>query len=368
MFWSSVEGDVAPAPLAPVEAYQSAVSLLRGTFANHVLCCSAMICSLCLTVAGYIIMTDGDSCGRTLTLMAVCYIVSQSFTVAKVSRDRLMAGSREEDKQSELDFLRPTPQYVVQVLCFFALACLIFAYAVTLLDINSEWFAFVALVFIWLLVSILCLTKSIRDRKDASTFGAVAVARQPGKLRRVIEISIGTLEYRILVRSAFAVSVLFTLIWIWKADIVVERKGFLSLALIFNVSAGFHMAKLLRDLKDQEKARELRSQTAFIFMVVASFVISLLVPVVGICVMPLEIEQRLFLLVGQLMTSNTCLNLAKMVRDMIEQKKLLKRLPISEDIEAPAEAAKVVVHSLPDPPEAEDGSIPVVMGTTVECP
>lgn len=348
IFSPCVEDDVPPTPLQPTEAYQAAVLLLRGTFANHVLCCAAMACSLCFTVVGYIIMTDGDPCSRTLTIMAVCYVVSQSFTLAKVSRDRLMVKSCPAGSEVEVEFMRPTPQYMVQVVCFFALSCGIFAYAVTLLDIDPEWYAFVALVFIWVLVSILCLTKSVRDRNDSSLWEAIEPASQPTQLRRLIGVSIGTLEYRTLVRASFAVSVVFTLTWIWKVDIAVERKGFLSLALIFNATAGFHIAKLLRDLKVKEKARELRAQTAFVVMVISSFAISLFAPVVGICIMPLQIEQRLFLLVGQLMTSNTCLNLAKMVRDVMEQKVLISRLPVEVvSDEAPVVIGEVVAQRLP---------------------
>merc|ERR1712194_911356 len=108
-----------------------------------------------------------------------------------------------------------------------------------------------------------------------------------------------------------------------------------SLALIFNASAGFHLAKLVRDLNDQEKAHQLRTQAAFKSMVVISFALSLIVPLVAICLMPLETQQRLFLLVGQLMTSNTSLNLAKMVRDLVEQRTLLARLLVADEVEAP---------------------------------
>lgn len=312
----------------PTEAYEAALLLLRGTFANHILCCASMICSLCFSVVGYILMTKGNPCSQTLLLMAISYVVSQAFTVAKVSRDRRMTKSSLQDAIHELEFFHPTPQYMLQVLCFFFLAIGILVYALTLLDISPEWYCFTALVLMWVLVSILCLTKSIRDRKDASIWAKIPPESQQGQLQRVIEISIGSLEYRVLIRVSFAVSTLFTLIWIWYVDLVVERKGLLSLAVIFHATAGFHMAKLLRDLKNKEKARELQSQFAFMFMVVSSFLVSLVVPIVAICVMPLEIEQRLFLLVGQLMTSNTCLNLAKMVRDIIEQKTLIDQLPV----------------------------------------
>lgn len=336
-------------PLEPAEAFQRAVSLLRGTNANHILCCVAMFCSLCFSVVGYVLMTEGNACSRALTLMAICYLVSQAFTLAKVSRDRMIvSGTR--IVSSDLELLRPTPQYTIQVICFFFLALATFVYAIALLEIDSHWYGFTALAFIWVLVCIFCLTKSIRDRKDASIWAALDPASQPGQLQRVVDNSIGTLEYRMLVRASFAVSVVASLIWIWNSDLAIERKGFLSLALLFNATAGFHIAKLLRDLKDTVKARELRSQVAFMLMVVSSFTVSLIVPVVAICVMPLEIQQRLFLLVGQLMTSNTCLNLAKMVRDLNEQRALNERLPAAADLEAPA---------------ASDESPPVVVGSVV---
>jgi len=100
------------------------------------------------------------------------------------------------------------------------------------------------------------------------------------------------------VRASFVASLLLSLIWIWSGDLVIERKGFLSLALIFNASVGFHLAKLARDLKDKKKAQELRPQAAFKTMVVISSALSLIVPLVAICLMPLEPQQRLFLLVG----------------------------------------------------------------------
>merc|ERR1712217_824499 len=153
-----------------------------------------------------------------------------------------------------------------------------------------------------------------------------------------------------LVRCSFAASLLLSLIWIWSGDLVIERKAFLSLALIFNASAGFHLAKLARDLNDKKKAQELRTQAAFKSMVLISFALSLIVPLVAICLMPLEPQQRLFLLVGQLMTSNTSLNLAKMVRDLVEQKSLLAGLLAADEVESPA---------------ASDQSPPVVVGSVV---
>merc|ERR1712187_453791 len=70
----------------------------------------------------------------------------------------------------------------------------------------------------------------------------------------------------------------------------------------------------------------MQSQGVFIFFVVFSFVLALLIPIVAICVTPLQIQERLFLLVGQLMTSSTMLGLTKQYRDISDQEALKLRI------------------------------------------
>merc|ERR1719235_2160274 len=118
------------------------------------------------------------------------------------------------------------------------------------------------------------------------------------------------------------------MVFIWNGwiHLALERKGFLSICVIFNASSCFHMAKLVRDRNDLTKLVELQKQLPFQAMVVASFALSLAIPIVSICMMNLEPEQTLFLLVGQFMTTNTTLNVAKTVRDKQEMQKLREEL------------------------------------------
>lgn len=109
-------------------------------------------------------------------------------------------------------------------------------------------------------------------------------------------------------------------------NVAIERRGFLSLGLIFHASSCFHMAKLVRDRNDEFKSIELSKQVPYQIMVIASFLLSWLIPLVGACVMGLGQEQLLFQLTGQLMTTNTTLNLAKVVRDKQEMFKLREDL------------------------------------------
>jgi len=89
------------------------------------------------------------------------------------------------------------------------------------------------------------------------------------------------------------------------------------------------MAKLVRDRSDPIKNEEMQKQLPFQAMVVGSFALSILIPLVSVCLMNLSNEQLLFLLVGQLMTSNTTLNVAKTVRDKQEMQKLREQLSVS---------------------------------------
>merc|ERR1712151_1280252 len=103
-----------------------------------------------------------------------------------------------------------------------------------------------------------------------------------------------------------------------------------------NASSCFHVAKLARDRESTEESRKLAMQIPFQIMVVASFAISLFVPIIAIFLMPIQINQLLFLLVGQLMTANACLNLAKFVRDRLEVRQIEARLAVSVDGSDPA--------------------------------
>lgn len=82
---SSLSGDAVVG-----EAFDAAVALLRGSFANYILCCSAMAISCAFTLVGFVMMTEGDSTSRTLLVVSMFFLLSQTFTLAKASRDKAM--------------------------------------------------------------------------------------------------------------------------------------------------------------------------------------------------------------------------------------------------------------------------------------
>jgi len=319
----NLEEAVLPFPFEPMDTYKAAVSLLRGTEASHVLNWVAMICSLGFSVVGFVFMTPEDTSGRDLLLGGFMFAVSLSWTVANVSRDRLMVISGPRSAADEVAFLGPTPLYVAFVSFSFALSVGWFVYVISSVEVHPEWYGFTALTFLWVLLSVFLLTNSVRDRKDASTFSSRPPASQQEQeqLKSLISISIGTLGSRMLVKMAFTLSIVFSFFWIWAANIVVERKELLSILIFFNATAGFHFGKLLRDLKGNI-SQEMQSQGAYIVFVGFCFILAVVIPIVAICVMPLQIQERLFLLVGQLMTSSTMLSLTKVLRDLSEQEAL----------------------------------------------
>merc|ERR1712187_1048956 len=218
-----------------------------------------------------------------------------------------------------------------QVFGFFLVSLAIAVYSLARLRIKREWYGFAALSFLWVLVASLCLAKSVRDRQDTRNWESTAPEKRVGQLQHILSICSGTLEYQVLVWASFPVAAILTLTWIWigfpLTELPVERKGFLTIALVFNAISCFHMAKLVRDRAIQAKARELAQQLPFQVMVVISFIGSLIIPVLALFVMPLKLEQRFFLCVGYLMTANSALNLAKLVRDNLEKKLIQQGLP-----------------------------------------
>lgn len=337
---ASVEDGAQPGGslLSVQESFEAALTLLRGTLLNHVLCVMAMVVSLTSSCVVYVAMANGDRIVVTMTTMSLLFLVSQAFTLSKVSRDRKMAAMANPETAAGMacEFLRPTREYQAQVLGFFLASVGFAVYSLSLVDVELEWYGSASLSMLWVLVSSLCLSKSVRDRNDAKIWAATAetdASAQTQNLRHVVRVCSGTPEYVLFVWTAFLASSLLTLAWTWvgfdSEQLAVERKAFLSLGLIFNMTSCFHMAKLVRDLQHAEKALELKRQLPFQVLVIASFAVSLLVPLGAVLVMPLRFEQRTFLLVGQLMTANVSLNLAKLVRDRLERDTLAKSLPVA---------------------------------------
>lgn len=313
------------------QAFSSAVALLHGSLANYVMCCIAMITSCGIFVVGITMMTEGNGTSRTLLIVSMAFLLSQTFTLAKTSRDKgvAMRALRDPTKQEAMKLFVPTRAYLAQVVLFFlvALGCSLFS--LSEVEVDAEWYGFGVLNLVWLVVASFCLSKSVRDRHDARAWSKTENTHiQQNQLRQILLESAGTLEYRVMVYLSFFAAIGFTLGFTWNGwmDLAIERRGFLSLGLIFHASSCFHMAKLVRDRNDDIKVLELSKQVPYQIMVVTSFLLSWGVPLVGVCAMGLSREQLLFQLTGQFMTTNTTLNLAKVVRDRLEMTKLRESL------------------------------------------
>jgi len=324
---SSLSGDAVVG-----EAFDAAVALLRGSFANYILCCSAMAISCAFTLVGFVMMTEGDSTSRTLLVVSMFFLLSQTFTLAKASRDKAMVAMalRDPTGPKSMKVFAPTRAYLAQVLVFFIIAVGSSLYSLFEIEADDPvWYAFGSLDILWLLVVTFCLSKSVRDRRNADAWSTTTHTHtKQSQLRQILQECAGTLEYRVLVYLSCFCALGFTLGFTWASwmPFAIERRGFLSLGLIFHASSCFHMAKLVRDRNDSIKMVELSKQIPYQAMVVASFLLSWLIPLAGVCSMGLDEKQLLFQLTGQLMTTNTTLNLAKVVRDRLEMSKLREDL------------------------------------------
>jgi len=325
------------------QAFEEALAILRGTGANFVLCIATMLVSLASAVVGFLLMSANNTCARALMIMSIFFLVSQTFSVVKTVRDSKMAsllfdlrnpGDANQENNPyvvEYSFLLPTWHYKVEVgLTFlFSLGATIFS--ITQVDVvDPEWIGFTILTLIWVLQCALCLAKTVRDRKEAGTWQTTRREHQEAQLPLVLSACTPTRLHQAMIWIAFPAALIFTLVWTWlpgSIDIPIERKGFLSLGLVFNASACFHMAKLARDRANPQKKLELSKQIPFQLMVTVSFVVSIVVPLVGLVVMPLTPEQRAFLIVGFLMCASSTMHLAKLVRDRQELVLLNEKLP-----------------------------------------
>jgi len=223
----------------------------------------------------------------------------------------------------------PTRAYHAQVVLFFLIAVGGCLYSLSEIEVDSLWYGFGVLDLLWLLFAVFAFSKSVRDRHNAASWSkTIHTHAKQNQLRHVFQECAGTLEYRVLSLLAFLAALGFSLGFIWTSwmGLAIERRGFLSVGLIFHANSCFHMAKLVRDRNDPAKLEELSKQGPFQVMVIGSFLISWLIPLVGACLMSLGREQLLFQLTGQLMTTNTTLNLAKVVRDRLEIRKLREEL------------------------------------------
>jgi hypothetical protein len=279
-----------------------------------------MAASCGLAMGGILLMTD-DDVTRVLTVQSIIFLVAQAFTLTRVSRDwnTFNIGNT----------ARPTLAYFVQVVAFFivALGLSIYSLARSVSGVV-EWQGFYAMSLLWTTVSALCLSKAVRDRNDAGIFAKLPVESQAEQFPDVLRICNGTLEYKVFVwMSALAsLGAMLGIMWTWDAEVMaVERKGFVSVCVLWCEASSFHLAKLVRDRADPMKSKELRTQLPFQALVVIASVSSFSVLLGGIFLMPLKTPKKVFLVVGSGFMLSTAFFLAKHVRDQLELKNVLER-------------------------------------------
>jgi len=335
------------------DAITAAMDLLKGTLSNHIMCILAMMTSLAFTILGFVMMTDGHRSQCGMLIVTIFFLISAAVTSTKTSRDYHMASVALKNHQPsiEFNFLRPACLEVFQTSAFLVLAIAACVYSLTQVLVeedstgrqnSAEWFGFAALAMMWILDSVCALSRSVHDRRDTAAWAATEKESRVKQLKYVLAMCGGTLDYCIITWVAFFVASVTYLVWVWagfsSAELSMERKGLLSITLLYNVASSFHVAKLVRDRQQAAKMKHMSTQSTslqwpFQVMVVLNFLISIGVPVACIIGITTSTDQMFFLLTGFFMTMNTTLNLAKMQRDRHEMKLLKERMPQAGGVE-----------------------------------
>jgi len=315
-------------------SFHKAIILLRGSLPNYLLCWVSTALS-CVFVALGITFMEEDENGLALATkkafaaQSVVFLISQAFTLAKTNRDTHVSKS-----DATLAVLKPTLAYLIQVFGFFVLALICATYSLIVSSTVPEWRAFFAMAIVWIMLSVLCLSRAIRDRHEAQSCESLPAEAQELRLQHIYSTCRGTLEFVVLVWGSALISVALMLgtMWSWSSDVLaVERKGYFSGMILWSWVSAFHLAKLVRDRADPVKLKELSRQIPYQALIVSSAVLSTASLIVGAVLMPLALRHRLFLLAGACFTISAAFFLAKLVRDRQEVERL-KELPGDSDV------------------------------------
>mmetsp|Transcript_34334 Transcript_34334/g.80343 ORF Transcript_34334/g.80343 Transcript_34334/m.80343 type:complete len:491 (-) Transcript_34334:144-1616(-) len=333
------------------ELYEIALDMLYGTRVNLVLCITALVLSLGLAVAGFIRMTDDAAdtgCAIGMLVTAVVFLVAQAATASKVSRDYRSAsnlrGGLAGEPQVLFQFLEPSRAYIIQVCVLLVLAIAAAAYSLAEVNVESEWYGFAILAMLWVLVSMLSTAKTFRDRREAEIWKQIPKESHGKWLQQVVAACGGSIEHTVLVWLAFLASTALTFAWIWfgfsKEELAAERKGLLSLAILYNIASDFHVSKLFFD-----GGHGVKQPLSMKFMVVGNFVVSLVVPVVAIVSMNLAADGTFFLITGVLMTAHSTLSLAKSMQDTQEVEELNERVKALSTSDSASAAEPTIIKT-----------------------
>jgi len=315
---------VAEAMPIATDKFVAAVTLLRGTTANFACCILSMAASIISgLVAIYFMTLDADGVWSltskpVLAGQSMFFLITQSFTLAKVSRDFLAI--------KEGNVGRPSNAYYYQVLIFWVIALVSSLYSVSTISGAKEWASFYALDLVWITVSTVCLARAVRDQSEADTFEGIDTSQREGALEMMEPIIRGTFMYKVFVWLAGVGSTIMVLalVWSWPAESMpTERKLIVTVGDLWCLFSVFHFAKLVRDKKNEQKEKALRKQVPFQVMVWASMLGSAGTVFGAAIAMPLDLPQKFFIIAGSFFMVFAAFFLAKAVRDAQELDELV---------------------------------------------
>jgi len=334
------------------DAIDAAMDLLRGSIVNYIICFMAILTCIGFTFVGFILMTNGSGSSCGMLIVTIFFLIAQAGTLAKTSRDFKLASVALKESTTaqsiEFQFLRPTRLQLFQVSLFMLLsitACIYSLTQVQLTDKHSagtgsksaeEWYGFAALAMLWVLDSTYCLTRAVHDRRDAIAWAKSEKESRVKQLKYVMGMCGGTLDYNFIVWLSFLASPVITMLCVWavfsETELSVERKGLLSITLLYNIASTYHVVKLLRDRRQARRLKLSSTQSSslqlpFQLMVTVNFLISVIVPIGCIIGMVRSTDHCFFLLTGFIMSTIATWNLANVVRDRHELAVLKERMP-----------------------------------------
>ena len=323
----AIEVAVPVHPPAPPEATAKALDILHGTNGNFIVAVLSFVIALVVAIVGAFQATMTDA-GRKLFVVSLIWMVAQTFTLAKTIRDRFLA----ELLLPRLGYLATvvegTKAWLLQAVLLFVASCVFVihslkAHVEAVEEGGASWTGGGGLAVLgaaFSLVASVYLCKAVRDRADAALFTALDL---PDKFDKIIAVCSGTKANMAVVVVGVVGSLAATLggAWSMPADVVsIERKGFILVAVLFMCASSFHVAKLIRDDKDEKlKAQH---HCMFRLLVWGAFVIALGLAFIGVQVMTIPAPEKAYIQVGQLAILSCNLSFAKMIRDGQEVRKL----------------------------------------------
>jgi len=313
------------------QTYERGVSLLKGSYIDLGVSVVSLAVSSGFLIAGVAAMIKNDTdrgsadTERILALQPVMFLVAQSFTVTTTWRDRGMF--------HEFDIARPTLVNVRQSFVFFLLALVLLAHVLGNV-VPSKWCAFYALGSLWVVVSALHVSRTMRNWNYSDIFHSVHEEDLKDIFEKILGISQGSHEYKVFVWLSFMGALITTqaVCWSWKdEDMSFTYKGTNTLLTLWAMTSTVHMAKLCRDRADPVIGESLKEQYLFQFMVVASYIGSSLLILVIVFTLEVDDWQQYTLTVGWGFIMASVFFVSKLVRDVREASRL-SRTPAATNL------------------------------------